>query len=158
MPPPVPSSSSREQLATEVGAYEADRLQALADQGKTVYTVKHDHLHDPWPVARLQPLLERLAKRVTTGFADDVDDFTVRKTCLHEDAEVLAFQRDHPKLYYIVTDRKLVREARFREAVTGLLHVRGKVEAGEVADGNDADAMATRSVLAALGSGHIRDA
>lgn len=138
-------------LRTDVGAYQDAKLRALAaDPTKTVLTVEHDFVNEPWRVERLRPLLESLAARVA-AFGDDVDDFKVRKTCL-DDPEVLAFQRQHPKLYWLLTDRKMVRDARFRGAVTGLLHVRSKVENGEVEEGRDADAMATKSVLAALGT------
>lgn len=132
-----------------MGAYEKQRLEELASRpNTTVLTVEHDFVNDPWPVSRLQPLLERLATRVTS-FPDDTPDFVVRKTCL-EDSDFLEFQRMHPKLYWMLTDRKLVKEKNFRSAVTGLLHVRRKVERGEVEEGQEADGMATRTVLAAL--------
>ena len=101
-------------------------------------------------------MLEPLASRVA-AFGDDVDDFTLRKTCL-DDPETLAFQRRHPKLYWMVTDRKLIKEDKFRNAVKGLLTVRERVEVGDVSDEHEADAMATRTVLAAMGASHVRDA
>lgn len=136
-------------LESDVGAYEKKRLQDLSSRrNTTVLTVEHDFINEPWPVSRLRPLLERLAKRVTE-FPDGTDEFVVRKTCL-DDPEVLQFQRMHPQLYYMVTDRKLVKEEKFRNAVNGLLHVRGKVENGEVTNGQEADGMATQTVLSAL--------
>ena len=156
------SKEQKEQLKTQVGTYEAERLERLAQEKNTsVYKVKHDKLHEPWPVNRLRPVLERLAARVVS-FGDDVDDFTVRKTCIDEDKEVLAFQRDHTQLYWLLTDRKMVKEERFRNAMKGLLQIREKVEAGDVDDsgegeGSEADAMATRTVLAALGNQHVND-
>lgn len=138
----------------DVKAYETKRLQELAERpNTTVLTVEHDSRHDPWPVDRLKPLMERLVARVLS-FGDEVDDFRVRKTCL-DDPEALAFQRAHPKLYWMLTDRKMMGEERCRSALTGLLHVRAKVEAGEVADEHEADGLATRTVLAALGASHI---
>ena len=138
-----------ENLESEVGAYERKRLEELAERpNTTVLTVEHDFINEPWPVSRLRPLLEALAKRVSE-FPDDASEFTVRKQCL-DDPEVLAFQRMHPKLYYMVTDRKLIREDKFRSAVNSLLHVRAKVERGEVSEGQEADGLATRSVLASL--------
>lgn len=138
-------------LASDVNAYEKNRLEELSERpNTTVLTVEHDFVNEPWPVSRLRPLLERLAKRVTE-FPDETDDFVVRKTCL-DDPEVLEFQRMHPKLYWMLTDRKLVKEEKFRNAVNGLLLVRRKVEVGEVESGQEADGMATRTVLASLQS------
>ena len=88
------------------------------------------------------------------AFDPEVDDFRVRKQCL-EDAEVLAFQRQHPKLYWMLTDRKMVQEPRVRAALTGLIHVRNKVDCGELQDGQDGEAMATRTVPRGAG-GHAR--
>ena len=138
-------------LASDVNAYEKKRLEELSERpNTTVLTVEHDFVNEPWPVSRLRPLLERLAKRVTE-FPDETDDFVVRKTCL-DDPEVLEFQRMHPKLYWMLTDRKLVKEEKFRNAVNGLLLVRRKVEVGEVESGQEADGMATQTVLASLQS------
>ena len=84
-------------LPSQVGAYEQERLRALAQKpNTTVLTVEHDHKHAVWPVATLRPLLERLAERVTS-FDESVSDFAVRKACL-EDPEVLRFKRDHLNL------------------------------------------------------------
>lgn len=141
-------------LPTEVHAYEQQRLDELSKRpNTTVLTVEHDATHDPWPADRLKTLMEQLVGRVL-AFGDDVDDFRVRKTCL-DDPETLAFQRTHPKLYWMLTDRKLMAEERCRTAITGLLHVRSQVDAGKVTNTRDADAMATRTVLAALGTSHI---
>jgi hypothetical protein len=143
-------------LASEVGAYEDEHLRELASRpNTTVLQVGHDRVQDPWPVTRLRPLMETLVARVL-AFGDDVDDFRVRKDCL-DDPEVLEFYRAHPKLYYMMTDRKLMGEERCRSAITGLLHVRDKVETGALEEGRDADAMATRSVLAALGASHVTE-
>ena len=155
--PPAASSSNPDLLQTEVHAYQADHLRKLADQPHTtVLKPEYDLLHDPWPVERLKALMERLVGRVL-GFGDEVDDFRVRKDCL-DDEDFLAFQREHPKSYWMLTDRKLMRDPRTRSAITGLLHVRMQVESGAVAEGQDADGMATRTVLAALGAQHVKDA
>ena len=137
-------------VANEVGAYERERLEALAARPNTsVYTVKHDSVDEPWKMERLRPVLSTIARRVAS-FGDDVDDFVVRKTCMSEDAEVLAFQRKHPKLYWLVTDRALMRQERYRNALGGLLGVRDRVESGALPEGQEADATATSTVMAAL--------
>lgn len=142
---------------TDVGAYERARLEELARKPRTeVLTVTHDFINEPWAAGRLRAVMESLVERVL-AFGPEVDDFRVRKQCL-EDAEVLAFQRQHPKLYWMLTDRKMVQEPRVRSALTGLIHVRNKVDCGELQDGQDAEAMATRTVLAALGATHVADA
>ena len=148
------SSRSLPPLQSEVQAHHQERLRELAERpNTTVLTVEYDDKHDPWPVERVRPMMERLVARVLS-FGDEVDDFRVRKTCL-DDPEVLAFQRQHPKLYWMLSDRKLMREERCRSAITGLLHVRSKVQSGEVTDEHEADGLATRTVLAALGTAHI---
>ena len=51
----------------------------------------------------------------------------------------------------MLTDRAQMKQERARDAVKAMLAVREKVEAGQVGDGQEADAMATRVVIAALG-------
>lgn len=138
-----------QQLPSEAQAYQRAHLEELASRPNTVvYEPVHDRVAEPWKVASLRPLCERLVARVL-GFAADTDHFVVAKTCL-DDAEVLEFQRAHPKMYWMMTDRALMAERKYRDAITGLLFVREEVERGAVAEGNDADAMATKAVVAAL--------
>jgi len=135
----------------EVGAYHREHLEELSTRpNTTVLTVEHDEAHEPWKVQRLRPLLESLTQKVLSA-PDDEDDFALRKRCL-QDAETLAFQRQHPKTYWLLTDRTVMRDEAKRAAVTGLLFVREQVEAGAVREGRDADAMATRTVMAAMGA------
>ena len=134
---------------SEVGAYQKERLQKLAEKPNTsVLEVNHDSTHEPWKAERLRGAVEDIAERAS-AFPDDVVDFTVRKTLL-DDPETLAFKKDHPKLYWMLTDRKMLKDARFRQALGGMLKLREQVEAGVVAEGNEADALATQSVVAAL--------
>ena len=138
-------------MDAEVKAYETERLRKLSERkNTTVLTVQHDFVTDPWPESRLRGVMEPLLARVL-AFDDSVDDFSLRKACL-DDEEVLAFQRQHPKMYYMLTDRKIMRDERSRKAITGMLYVRKQVDAGAVTEGNEADAMATKTVLAALQS------
>jgi hypothetical protein len=139
-------------VASEVGAYQQERLRELAQKPNTsVLQVEHDSVRDPWPVARLRPVMEGLLARVL-AFDASTSDFVVRKTCL-DDAETLEFQRAHPKLYWSLTDREQMRQKKARDAVTAMLRVREKVESGEVTDAHEADALATRTVMAALQGG-----
>jgi hypothetical protein len=136
-------------MQNEVSGLHHDRLQQLADRpNTTVLSVEHDFKHEPWSSERLRGVLEPLVERVC-ACGHDVDDFVLRKQCL-EDADVLAFQRQHPKFYYLLTDRKLMLDTRSRTAVTGMLYVREQVDRGIIQEGHDADAMATRTVLSAL--------
>lgn len=135
--------------ANDIGAYQRARLEELAQRpNTTVFDVQHDVRNDPWPVSRLRPVLESVVAR-TLAFDDATDDFVVRKTCL-DDPEVLAFQRQHPKLYWILTDRKIMREPKHRNAVHAMLQVRVEIESGRVQEGQDADALATKTVVRAL--------
>ena len=137
----------------EVGAYEKERLKELSEKpNTTVLTADHEFKHDPWKASTLRPLLEGLATRVTTEFKESDSDFLVRKRCL-EDPKVKDFQRQHPQLYWMLTDRKMVSDPRFKGALAGMLHVREKVDRGEVEEGQAADAMATTCVMSALGAG-----
>jgi hypothetical protein len=140
-------------LRSEVNAFEKERLQKLSEEkNTTVLTPDHDFKHTAWKAERLRPLLERIATRVTTEFSEGDDDFHVRKTCL-DDPETLAFQREHPKLYWMLTDRAMVKDGRFQEALGGMLSVREKVDSGQVCEGQEADALATTSVVSALHNG-----
>ena len=128
---------------------DADKMREIADRpNTTVFETKYDATHDPWPASRLRPMMERLAVRVTS-FGDEVDDFTVRKTCL-DDTEFLCFQRAHPKFYWMLTDREMVAQDKVRQTVAALIELRSKVERGELRDGDEANAAATAAVMAAL--------
>lgn len=140
-------------VPTEVGNYTEEHLRELASRpNTTVLQESHDRLRDPWPAARLRLVMERLTARVLA--ADDaVSDFALRKACLNDDSEILEFQRAHPKFYWMLTDRAIMREKRSREAVTGMLFVRDQIDSGAVAEGRTADAMAMRTVVEALQRG-----
>jgi hypothetical protein len=136
-------------IESEVGAYEKERLDKLSQQpNTTVFKTEYDSIHDPWEAKRLRGVAERVAKRVTE-FGEDVSDFKVRKTCL-EDEDVLNFQRQHPKLFWLLTDREMVKDTRFRQALGAMFNVKEKVENGEIEEGRDADALATSSIVSAL--------
>lgn len=139
-------------IENDVAAFQRERLRELASRpNTTVLDVEHDHHHDPWPLSRVRPLLERLTGRVLAT-PENVSDFALRKQCL-EDPEVLEFQRNHPKFYWLLTDRSIMREQKHRDAITGMLYIHAEVEKGNVAAGQEADAMATRTVIEALQRG-----
>ena len=135
-------------LPTSVGAYENERLKELADQpNTTVYTVNHDAKHDPWKPKRLKRVIERLSSRVRE-FAPEVDDFTLRKQCL-DDEEILNFQRDHPKTYWMLTDRALANNPKAHAAVVAMLGIHSQLRSGNLSE-QEADAAATSAVMNAL--------
>ena len=137
----------------DVEAMHTQKMRDLASQpNTTVYEATHDVVREPWKVSRLRPILERLVERVLS-FPDNVSDFCLRKTCL-DDAEIACFQKAHPEMYYLLTNRDVMREEKSRKAITGLLYLREQIEAGVITDGKEADAMATKSVVAALGMDH----
>ena len=139
------------QLASEVGAFEKERLERLAAKPNTdVYTVKHDHVAEPWKVERVRAVFERIAVRMKASPVD-LDDFVFRKQCLEEE-EVLQFQRQHQKLFWLVTDRKKMNNEKYRNAIAALLTLRDNIEAGNLSDGQEADATATSVVMQALQS------
>lgn len=126
------------------------KLRELADRpNTTVYTPSFDTVREPWRVARLRPVLERLMQRVY-GFADDATDDVVREGCVKDDDEIQAFKKDHPKMYTLLTDRKVMSVQSSRDAIQSMLLVREQVEKGTVAEGRDADALATKHVVTAL--------
>lgn len=136
-------------LDGDVRAYERERLEELSQRpNTTVFTPSHDQQREPWKSSRLRGVMESLAERVTT-FEASASDFAVRKACL-DDAEILAFQREHPKFYHLLTDRAMYKDPRFRNAVRSMLGVREQVESGAVAEGQEADARATSAVVQAL--------
>ena len=136
-------------LDSEVRAYQAERLKRLAEQPRTtVYEAEHDH-HEAWPADSVSAVLERIAARATTASSEAVDDFKFRKALL-EDPETLRFQRDHPKLFWLASDRVQMREPRYRGAIAALLEVKRRTERGELQGEHEADAAATRVVMDAL--------
>ena len=148
MTPPPSASSADAALRGEVEAYHDEHLRALAEKPyTTVYKTEYDTVREPWKAADARRVAEHIAAR-TTSFGEETSDFALRKALLEEE-EVLHFQRCHPKLYYILTDRKVVGEPRCRQALGAMLSVRDKVDAGEV-EGKEADAMATSGIVAAL--------
>lgn len=136
-------------MESEVAAFQTEKLRQLAEEpNTTVYEPTHDYRGDPWPAHRLREVTERIAAKVT-AYGDDVTDFRVRKDCL-KDPDILEFSHTHPKLFGKLTDRAILKDPRFRDSFSFMLHVRDKVDAGSVTEGRDADAMATNGVIKIL--------
>lgn len=115
----------------------------------TVYKTVYDSTKEPWRGSEARRVAEHIASRTTT-FGDDVSDFALRKTVLAESDDILAFQRQHPKMYHLLTDRKMVADTRFRSALSAMLCIRDKVDSGSMKDGKEADALATSGIMRAL--------
>lgn len=140
------SSSS---ISGEVGAYEKERLHSLSQQpNTTVYKTEYESHHEPWTASRLRTVAEQVATKVC-GLDRAMTDFQVRKTCL-EDKEILAFKKQHTQLFMLLTDRAMLADTRFQQALGAMLKVREKVEAGEIQEGHDADGLAMSSIVSAL--------
>lgn len=145
---PVPSN---------VESVHKDHLRQLSERpNTTVLTVEHDVKNDPWSAARLRTVMESITTR-TLATPAEVNDFALRKKLLSEDvyggvpaSEVLSFQRQHPKMYWLLTDRTIMCDKKSREVITGMLFIRDEIERGNVAEGEEADAMATRTVITAM--------
>ena len=88
-------------IPPEVAEAQRERMRKLAeDPRNVVLEVNHDEVVEAWPAARVRAVLERIVARITSDeFAPDDSDFKVRKACL-DDEEILAFQRQHPKLCF----------------------------------------------------------
>ena len=128
-----------------------ERLKELASRPNTVvYGETHDATHDPWSAQRLREVTERLAARIC-DFGEEIDDFRLRKRCIEEDEEFAAFQEAHPRLYWNLTDRKVLADRRALSAMATMLHVREMVERGDVKGGVDADRLAAQGILEAFG-------
>lgn len=139
-------------MRTNVEGMERSRMEELASRpNTTVFEVSHDATHEPWSSGRLREVVARLRARVAT-YGSATSDFAVRKSCL-DDAEILAFQREHPKMYWLLTDRALLADDRCVKAVDALLDAHDDVQHGRVARGRDADAQVTRDVMRAFGVG-----
>ena len=126
------------------------KLEELASKPNTVvYDVEYDSVAEAWPASRVERVIETVYRRITEDLAEESCDFKVRKYCL-KDEEVLAFQRRHPKLYWMITDREKMKEPKYRGAITAMVEVRKRVERGEIPEGKEADAAATRTGVNAL--------
>ena len=145
-------------LPAEMGAYHEEHLRELASKPNTTVfrAERHGEHHEPWASARLRAVLSRLVERVL-AFPEGTPDVTVQIKCLKtedgvgRDEEMCAFYRDHPKTYHMLTCQSLMRDPKSRTVVLAMLDVRQRQESGEVGTEQEADALATRQVMAAMG-------
>lgn len=124
------------------------------DPTAKILELSHDFVRDPWPSRRLEKVFNLIVRRIYE-FPADSHDFAVRKSLL-ADTEILEFQRAHPRLYYVLTDRAMMKETRYRDVLKKMLLLRQGVESGEVAADERADAVATQIVVSSLCSGDER--
>lgn len=128
-----------------------ERMRRLADEpNTTVLQTDYDTVREPWKVARLRAIMERITKRATQEFAEDADDIALRKT-LMEDAEILEFQRAHPKLFWGITDRAMMKEVKYRNSISAMLDIMEQKERGMFRGEYEADGAATSAIMSALG-------
>ena len=118
------------------------------DPRAEIYEVTHDRVQEPWESRRLERIFNKIVTKVFE-FEESTNDFTVRKTLL-EDADILEFQRGHPRLYYVLTDRKLLREEKYKNVLKNMLLLRQRVERESLASDERTDAMATNVIISSL--------
>lgn len=118
-----------------------------------VLELSHDATHEPWSVRDLNNVFENIVGRIFSDFSDTDSDFTVRKTLITDDKCILKFQRDHPRLYYVLTDRKLMADRKYRSTICNMLRVRAEIECGRCPGDERGDAVATQAIMNSLGAG-----
>ena len=111
-----------------------------------IYEVKHDRIQEPWKVDRLQKIFKKIVTRVLE-FDESTNDFVIRKTLL-QDADILEFQRGHPRLYYVLTDRNVITQEKYAKLVNKMLLLRQSMD-GSPPD-ERVDAMATNLIVSSL--------
>ena len=137
--------------SNDVAAFQKEKLRELSEKpNTTVYETEHTEIREPTAIDDVSKVLEKISIRLAQ-YDCDKNDFFVRKDLLKDD-EILNFQRKHPKMYWMVTDREKMAESKYRGAISALLEVRRRVERGEVPSGEEADAAATRTIIDALSS------
>ena len=139
-------------MNANMGAYGEEHLEKLASKpNTTVFKATYDEERDAWSVARLKPVIEKIAAK-TLSIKDESDQFRIRKRVLDEldDTEVRDFQRTHSELFWTLTDPTLMQDETYRSAVTAMISVRCQVENGTIPAGKAADAAATQAIMAAL--------
>lgn len=129
-------------------AIERSRLEQLAARPNTkVLQVTHDFVAEPWAAQRVVSVTQRI---IDQSLASEIpDDFDMRKALLR-DEEIKAFQNQHPRMFWTLSDRKLMCEPKYRAAISAMLNVHRMVEAGVVAQGDYSNAVATQAVAHAL--------
>jgi hypothetical protein len=134
-----------------VSSAEHKRLEELAANPKNrVLKVTHDFEKEPWESQRVAKAVQTILDK---SMASDIsDDFKMRKNLLN-DPEIKAFQFDHPRMFFTLTDRNMMREPKYRKAIEGMLNVHRMMEKGVVQKGDVASAVATQTVMHALNGG-----
>lgn len=130
---------------------ERQRMEELAKRPNTkVLQVTHDFVAEPWPADRASAAVHRIVQQCLSSTVED--DFQMRKELLR-DGEIKAFQHQHPRMFWTLTDRKVVREPKNVRAIEAMLNVHRMVEVGVVQKGDYSNAVATQAVMHALSEG-----
>lgn len=96
--------------------------------------------HEPWKVETLTNICEQIARR-TRENTEISDLFRYRKSLLKE-KDILAFQRHHPKLFWMLTDKDTVSDPKYQKTLGYFLNILYLKESGKI---NESDANATAS-------------
>lgn len=143
------SSSTPSLPPAQMAALGRAQLERLAARpNTTVFETKHTDVQPPWPAERIEAALRTLEARARDE-AQPTDDLVYRKACV-QDPELDAFERRHPQLFWMATDRKQVQNGQARTIIQGMLALRRQVDDGTLQDGPEADALATRLVMKVL--------
>lgn len=130
---------------------ERQHMEELAKRPNTkVLQVTHDFVAEPWPADRASAAVRRIVQQCLSSTIED--DFQMRKELLC-DGEIKAFQHQHPRMFWTLTDRKVVREPKNVRAIEAMLNVHRMVEVGMVQKGDYSNAVATQAVMHALSEG-----
>jgi len=114
-----------------------------------VMEVTHEFKHEPWKAYDLTVIFDDIVRRIFSDFHPDQADFVVRKSLL-QTPSILCFQRDHPRLYYVVTDRSLMANATYRSTLSQMLRVRKEIEAGRLPDDERGEAAGVEAIVSSL--------
>lgn len=135
---------------SELEALRRGHLQALASRpNTTVLDVTHDHVNTAWTASRVRRVITVVAEHMATC-PREMCDFDLRKSCIRLSSETQAFQRQHPQLFWTITDREIMAKPNSKLALEAMLKLRDDVDMGVLTDENEANAMATREVMNAL--------
>ena len=138
-------------MDSEVCSLKQEHLSRLASQPNTdVLKVEYDSHHQPWKANNVKHISNLIYKYSNSEETRNMDAFKFRKHCLN-DTTILDFQRKHPKMFWVLTDRELMKNTKYQKAISELIDLRSRIDNKTLTDGQEADALATKVVMQALG-------